>query len=372
MGLFIKGNHIKNVYVGNQKIKQIYKGIYPVWATFDAQVYTYSSGFQSFTIPEGVDVINFAVAGVKGVSGATKKVGTGGNGGLVKGKLKVTGGQTLYIYVGEYIEQDNNVYTATYNASDIRTDNTGITDLTSLQSRLVVGGAGGNGGKTFNATYAGNGGAGGGLIGGDGSTNDSGKGGTQSAGGAYGQGATSHGIAGDYALGGNGSHGDAINAGAGGAGYYGGGGGGRKSGNSPYNVGGGGGGSSYTDASLCYDVVHTQGAITDIGYVKIWSEWGDEPADPPSPTPPEPPVTEPLYVCYKSVDDEFIYSQQEITTTGLQEFSNRIGFQQATESSQFTTTMGRNVQSVSGDTIVVRLQLTGTTFTRYADGDLYE
>lgn len=277
MGLFIKGNNVKDVYVGSQKIKQIYKGIYPVWGTFDPMVYTYTGSFQTFVVPHGVDVINFAVAGVKGISGASGKVGTGGNGGLVKGKLKVTGGQILYIYVGEYIAQNNNVYTATYNASDIRTDNTGITDLTSLQSRLVVGGAGGNGGKTYNANYAGDGGAGGGLIGGDGSTNDSGKGGTQSSGGAYGKGATSHGIAGDYALGGNGSHGDVINAGAGGSGYYGGGGGGRKSRNSPYNVGGGGGGSSYTDPTLCTDVVHSQGVIDGAGYVKIWPIYHDEP-----------------------------------------------------------------------------------------------
>ena len=273
MGLFIKGHNVKDVYVGGYKIKQIYKGIYPVWGTFDPIIYTYTGAVQEFVVPVGVDIINFAVAGVKGVTGNDHGIyGVGVNGGLVTGKLKVTGGQTLYIWVGQYIDiasTASDIYTGRYNASDIRTSNT----YPNIQ-RVVVAGAGGNGGRTYNANFAGNGGAGGGLIGGDGYDSAyGGKGGTQSAGGAH---SSQGGTDGSLMYGGNGSHGD-YHAGAGGGGYYGGGGGGRKSGNSPYNVGGGGGGSSYTDPTLCTDVVHTQGAITGAGYVKLWSVFQDEP-----------------------------------------------------------------------------------------------
>lgn len=281
MGLLIKNNNVKDVYVGSQKIKQIYKGIYPVWGTFDPVVYTYTGDFQEFVVPYGVDEVEFSVAGVKGITANANIIGEGGLGGLVTGRLSVMGGQTLYIWVGQYIatQSGSNIYTPIYNASDIRTNNAGITDSASLQSRLIVAGAGGNGGQTYNADFAGNGGGGGGLIGEQGTQGSyGGYGGTQTAGGIGGTGSEGNGGAGTFGLGGAGSHySNTLTGGAGGAGWYGGGGGGRKSSNSPYNVGGGGGGSSYTDANLCSDVVHTQGAIDGAGYIKLWPVYSNEP-----------------------------------------------------------------------------------------------
>ena len=212
-----------------------------------------NDSFQEWVVPSSINKIHVEMAAVKGITGqGVDYIGTGGNGGIVECDLTVTPGQTLYFYVGKYIQYKtgSDIYTASYNASDIRTNNTGITDATSLQSRLIVAGAGGNGGNTYNANYAGNGGDGGGLTADNGSTSDSGKGGTQEAGGNGGAGASGSGGGGSFGKGGNGS---ACS----------------KSGNSPYNVGGGGGGSSYTDANLCSNVIHTKGGNDGVGYIII-------------------------------------------------------------------------------------------------------
>lgn len=213
--------------------------------------YDVSSNFQSFTVPEGCTSINVECVASKGadVSGSG---GNGGNGGKVTCALSVTQGQTLYIMVGAI---PSSSATASYNASDIRTNNAGITDTTSLNSRLIVAGGGGSGTSASSDNYAG--GAGGGLTGGDGRGNGKGKGGTQTEGGEGGPQAN----AGSFGLGGSGNIG-----GAGGAGWYG---GGAGSSTSWYYGGGGGGGSSYT-SSACSNVAHTQGANNGSGYVNIY------------------------------------------------------------------------------------------------------
>ena len=195
----------------------------------------------TFLVPNETEQLTVDCVAAQGNGGA--------KGGRVQCVLKTTPGQTLYIVIG--------LSSATYNASDIRTESS------NLSSRLIVAGGGGFG------SYAG---AGGGLTGGHGSTsgyNSGGGGGTQSAGGA-----------GSYLTGGSprgGSNGTAGSLGyggtgwtRGGAGYYGGGGG------SSWDIskvgvqyGGSGGGSSYTHATLCSSVTHTQGYRSGNGYISL-------------------------------------------------------------------------------------------------------
>ena len=212
------------------------------------QTFSPSANIQTFSVPATATSITVDCVASKGAdyeSGAN-----GANGGRVQCKATVTGGSTLYVVVGGIPGQTQN---ATYNASDIRTDNTGITDNTSLSSRIIVAGGGGNGGSYAEYTP----GAGGGLVGG--------YGGTQSSGGSGGNNGT-------FGLGGNAFN---VTAGAGGAGWYGGGGGkyiGTKGGS-------GGGGSSYTDSTVCSRVTHTQGYNDGAGYVKITCDYESTSSD---------------------------------------------------------------------------------------------
>lgn len=208
------------------------------------QTFTPSGEFQPFTVPSSTTKLNVICVASKGCNWSAN----GANGGKVECILPVTPGSTLYFVVGN-IPSDPAV--ATYNASDIRTDNTGILDSASLSSRLLVAGGGGSSCNNVNIAP----GAGGGLNGGDSSNSSStkgGQGGTQNGGGSYG---------GTFGLGGNPQHPESGGA-AGGAGWYGGGGAG-----SHFSISGGGG-SSYTDAS-CYRVKHTQGANNGQGYITI-------------------------------------------------------------------------------------------------------
>lgn len=206
------------------------------------QTFTPSGAFQEFVVPATTTKLSVECVASKGCDRAIQ----GGNGGKVECILPVTPSSTLYFIVGD-VPSDPTV--ATYNASDIRTDNTGVLDNTSLSSRLVVAGGGGSPSNTPNYTP----GLGGGLNGGDAQNADSsirgGKGGTQSGGGFRG---------GSFGLGGSPS---TEQGGAGGAGWYG---GGASSG----TFTAGGGGSSYTDSS-CYGVTHTQGANAGQGYITI-------------------------------------------------------------------------------------------------------
>lgn len=224
-----------------------------------------------WTVPYGVKSISVDCVGSQGFSNSQA---SGGKGGRVQCTLTPQAGQTLYIVTGK---RSGSVASAVYNASDIRTVSG------DLSSRIVVAGGGGNCSlNTKDGTYS-TGGAGGGLVGGA-ATNVTrtrgGQGGTQTAGGAGGTridtGAGANGNAGSFGLGGAGysattNGGGTGGSGAGGAGYYGGGSGAHYE-YYGWNCAGGGGGSSYTDESLCSEVVHTQGYQEGVGYVTIFFE----------------------------------------------------------------------------------------------------
>lgn len=261
MSIYNDGN-ISEVYYCDAgalvPISEIYNGSDLVYSAFKSQTITFTAqnALQEFIVPRGCTKLQVDCVASKGMNG---NYANGGNGGRVQCVLSVTPLQTLYIMVGIIPTAMHN---STYNASDIRTDNTGITNTTSLNSRLVVAGGGGS---SRNGGYAA-GGAGGGLTGAKGSGRNSGGGGgggTQTAGGSGGSAgyAAQGGARGSFGLGGQ------VRGGDGGAGWYGGGSGGNGSW-SNYG-GGGGGGSSYTNSTLCTDVTHTQGYQNGAGYITI-------------------------------------------------------------------------------------------------------
>lgn len=256
---YIGSTNIKHIYAGSDHVKRVYKGSELVYLYGWEVTFTPSSEIQSFTIPAGTRKVHIDCVASKGRNGKA----TGGKGGRVQCDLNVTAGQTLYVVVGD-IPPSNSSY---YNASDIRTDNTGISDTTSLQSRILVAGGGGSGGDA-DRNYFSNGGNGGGLTGeqGVGGRNAAGgQGGTQTAGGSGSWGGSNAGGSrGSLGLGGNGGNGGGV----GGAGYYGGGGGGTDGHKAKYWRSGGGGGSSYTNEN-CQNVVHTQGYNDGAGYITI-------------------------------------------------------------------------------------------------------
>lgn len=255
----IRDTESYGVYKGSQPIVAIYKGSQKVYLFKRSLTWQAGTTLATYTVPSYVTKIQIDCVGSRGNSGSE----TGGYGGRVQCKMNVTPGQKFYLTVGSI---PSSASTASYNASDIRTNNAGITDTTSLNSRLVVAGGGGSGSTSYSSAK---GGAGGGTTGEDGANQTSsggGKGGTQSAGGA--RGSTSvvyptYGQAGSFGLGGKGAYG-----GTGGAGWYGGG-GGSGGGYVTTICGGGGGGSSYTNSELCSDVIHTQGYQNGAGYITI-------------------------------------------------------------------------------------------------------
>lgn len=192
---------------------------------FAQTTYNYTGAQQTFVAPT-TGCYQIQVWGAKGGNDAAN---LGGNGGYATGKLILTAGQTIYIYVGAAGTSGATGSGGGWNgggnagnsgssgggggASDVRFGGT------ALSNRVIVAGGGGGAGNTSPQA----GGAGGGLTG----ISSSGSGGTQSAGGA----GTS---AGSLGQGGNRGSGD---GGGGGGGYYGGG-----AGNGDH---GGGGGSSY-------------------------------------------------------------------------------------------------------------------------------
>jgi hypothetical protein len=188
----------------------------------------------------------------------------GGKGGYAKGSISLTAGQILNIYIGGQGVGETSTSTSAYVAGgfngggngfngDLTTNNRGAgggggTDIriggTALANRVIVGGGGG-GGVYFTGYGTNYPGFGGGLVGGDGGTANynstysySGKGGTQSAGGALGSNGTA-GTAGASGQGGTGSD-FYYGSGGGGGGYFGGGGsgGGMASGGGSGYVGG--------------------------------------------------------------------------------------------------------------------------------------
>lgn len=208
--------------------KQILLG--GVSSTFDPVTFNSGSSNVSWQVPKGITKIRVDCVGSQGEN-------NGGKGGRVQCILKVTPNQILYITVGSI---PSSYWEASYNASDIRIGGT------SYNNKVVVAGGGG-------------------------STSGKGRaGGVGGAGTPVSVGHYHNGNPGSLGLGGNGSVcGYEGNSGAGGAGYYGGGAGaGDWNKNGAYTAGGGGG-SSYTNSTLCTEVVHTQGYRDGNGYIII-------------------------------------------------------------------------------------------------------
>lgn len=214
-----------------------------------SQTFFFTNASQTFTVPPGVKQINADVVGASGASqgvmncnGAIQTCfASGGLGEEVKAQLRVTRGETLYIFVG-----GSNGFNGGGpsngpggGGSDIRTSTATVTTPAD-DTRIVVAGGGGGAGGSDVANQS-NGGNAGFSAGSPGSTPNSdgqpGSGGAQIAGGTGGSGSIS-GSSGSLFSGGNGGG----SGGGGGGGYYGGG-GGADSGQS--SAGGGGGGSSF-------------------------------------------------------------------------------------------------------------------------------
>lgn len=215
-------------------------------------VFAYTGSAQTWTVPAGV---TSATADVYGAEGAFPGVGGfGGLGGRASATIALTPGQVLQINVGGAGSLQaggfNGGATAGVGTSgDHAGGGGGASDVRggayALADRLIVAGGGGGGGGTQGATRP-NGGAGGGLVGGDGLGTGGfplpGLGGTQTAGGEAGGGA----VDGALGVGGAGScDGPSQCGGGGGGGLYGGGGSGGS--------GGGGGGSGFGPAGVVFE-----------------------------------------------------------------------------------------------------------------------
>ncbi|WP_070137958.1 glycine-rich protein [Crocinitomix algicola] len=230
-------------------MKKYYKSILTVLtiglsvnANAQETTFEFTGDVQSYTVPPGVETIQIEAWGAAGGTGTYAGITPlPGKGGYSIGKLDVTPGQVLEVYVGGEGAatglggyngggQAGTDYGASGGgASDVRISPYGLTE------RVIV--AGGGGGAAYGSSPS-NGGDGGGLegvFGQDMSGFEGGGGGTQIAGGAAGccYGAAA---AGEFGVGGG--PGDYHNAGGGGGWYGGGSGAGQAA---------AGGGSSYID-----------------------------------------------------------------------------------------------------------------------------
>lgn len=207
--------------------------------------YTYTGAMQSWVVPAGVSEVTIEAWGAQGGGSydcSNLYEDDGGLGGYAEGTLAVSPGQTLEIYVGGEPTDPGNItprpggYNGGGDGGTYGSGGGGASDVrvsgSSLADRVIV--AGGGGGGNAGCPQHGAGGAGGGLVGADGTDGGGGwtpaGGGSQVAGGAAG---ASPGTAGALGLGGSNP---AYHIAGGGGGYYGGG--------SAY-ASGGGGGSSY-------------------------------------------------------------------------------------------------------------------------------
>ncbi|MBK9300735.1 MAG: T9SS type A sorting domain-containing protein [Bacteroidetes bacterium] len=246
--------------------------------------FNFTGAAQTYTVPAGVTSINIETWGAQGANAAVG--GTGGLGGYAAGTLAVVPGQILNIYVGGQ-NGYNGGGVGGLNGNSVgggpslgnAPNGGGATDIrvggVGLGNRVIV--AGGGGGAGYNGVWpgcqvagpAGNGGAGGNAVAGDGTfgvgtpCNCGGGGGAGGTGGTQITGGIAGGYAGNNAclrpnytigtngvlgIGGNGAltyYNGTGGGGGGGGGYYGGGSGGSGSDTTP--GGGGGGGSSNTD-----------------------------------------------------------------------------------------------------------------------------
>ncbi|NBV14360.1 MAG: hypothetical protein EBS07_09880, partial [Sphingobacteriia bacterium] len=228
-------------------------------------VFGFTGSVQTWTVPSGVTSITIDAIGASG--GNITNYGNAGRGGRLQTTLAVTPGQTLNIYVGGTTTTITGGYNGGGNASNSTwaRGGGGATDIriggTTLADRVVV--AAGGGGSGYNCSTNNHGGNGGGLIGADGwqcnsQTSYVGLGGTQTAGGAFGNNlGQGCGTAGTLGIGGTGA---CTYGGGGGGGYYGGGGGG---------FGGGGGGSSWVTPTGSSGTTNTAAFNTGNGQITI-------------------------------------------------------------------------------------------------------
>ena len=247
--------------------------------------FNFTSAVQTWSVPSGVVEVEAYVFGPGGGADSQAQYSEGGAGGFSTGTIDTSSGGTLKIIVGgagapgtQYNGSGggySGVFTSSWGGSSVSTDHA---------AAIIV--AGGGGGGADAAQDGGQGGAGGYPNGQDGNPGASrGRGGTQSAGGAYYGGGSGTGsctatsCVGQTLRGGTGcggqegstgvgwpnqiyggtwgsaAGGNGCNAGGGGAGYYGGGGGG---GGDP-NGGCAGGGSGYIGGSGSYTVTNGAG-----------------------------------------------------------------------------------------------------------------
>jgi hypothetical protein len=228
--------------------------------------FDYTGDVQSYHVPAGVSSVLLEVWGAEGGS-QTSYGGSyyAGRGGYSVGKLNVTAGDVLNVYVGGKGENGGSGSIAStqggWNGGGMSSANTtssyfhaggggGGTDVrinsTSLYARVIV--AGGAGGAAYGASSGTVcGGNGGGLSGTQGTSSGydgrMGLPGTQTAGGTAGTYTSGSGTAGTFGIGGTGGSGDAS-GGGGGGGWYGGGGG--NYGSASAGCGAGGSGYVYT------------------------------------------------------------------------------------------------------------------------------
>gem|GEM_PF-651062 len=221
--------------------------------------FSYTGGVQTWTVPVGVTYVDIQAWGASGGAGGSSS-NPGGQGGYATGRLNVTAGQVLQIYVGGQGDSFNGSDVALsggYNGGGSGGYDTslgvqnggsggGATDVRISGTKMIVAGGGGGG------SNSGNGGDGGGLTGNAGdyfNVSIGGGGGTQSSGGSayliYGA------TTGSLGQGGNGATGNFYGSGGGGGGYYGGGGGSAGAYHGSGWGAGGGGGSSYIGGVSC-------------------------------------------------------------------------------------------------------------------------
>ncbi len=253
--------------------------IVPIGPSFqNTIIFSYTGVQQSWTVPTGVTSIAIELVGAQGG-------GTGsGKGGKVTAQLAVTPGATLQVVVGGQPSSD----IAVYGGGAIGGVNTAATSrngyaggglagvyLTSVSQANVLAIAGGGGGNEgLNTHLGGDAGAPNGTNGGQGnysSKQEGGRGATQSAGGAAGQGYDPQVIAPLAGTALSGGRGATIGTatwqagGGGGAGYFGGGGGAGGGG----SAGAGGGGASFVSATYGTNIVYTSGFNTGNGKITI-------------------------------------------------------------------------------------------------------
>ena len=229
----------------------------------DSAIFQYTGNLQTWYVPDSVGELHVEVYGAQGGSGKFD----GGKGGKVTTTIKVKAGEKLFIQVGAESRGTIGGYNGGGDGCGKGFGGGGASDIrlgaNVLEKRAIVA-RGGGGSISF---YQGHGGAGGGLMGANGSTiydeAHIAEGGSQEKGG---KGAKAYYTkSGELGNGGDGisSHKECSNEmlAGGGGGFYGGGGSG---------AGGAGGGSSYTNSEICSETHHEQGVKEDDGIVKIY------------------------------------------------------------------------------------------------------